>query len=122
MNELDSIELGKVCERPWGRWVVLEFGDNYRVKRFEVDLGKRFSLQHHNFRVETWLVVSGKFMITLDEKQFEAVPGDLIEVALKVKHRAEGLADGTNAIIEIWRGDKLSEDDIVRYEDDYGRK
>lgn len=121
MNPLDNIEIGKTCIRPWGRWAVLEYGEKYRVKRFELDYGKRFSLQHHNSRVETWMVVEGSFKITLDDKVFDAVPGDTIVVALKVKHRAEGTSQGNNVIIEIWHGDWLSEDDIVRYDDDYGR-
>jgi len=121
MHPLDSIEIHKICERPWGRWVVLEYGKNYRVKRFEIDFGKRFSLQHHNYRVETWMVVEGSFKITLDDKTFVSVPGDTIIVALNVKHRAEGASEGNNVMIEIWHGTNLTEEDIVRYEDDYGR-
>ncbi len=121
MNQVGEVEIGKVYERPWGRYIVLELQDGYLVKRIEVDAGKRFSLQHHERRSEHWFIASGDFKITVDDKIFEAKPGDSIDIKIRQKHRAECVGGSTGIFIEVQRGDYLGEDDIVRYEDDYGR-
>lgn len=120
-SRVGEVEINKVYDRPWGRYIVLELGEGYLVKRIEVDAGKRFSLQHHNRRTENWIVVSGDFKVTLDDKIINMFPGDSVIIQIGQKHRAECISETTGVFIEVQRGDYLGEDDIVRYEDDFGR-
>lgn len=118
---IGNVEIGKVYERPWGRYIVLEFEGNHLVKRIEVDPGRRFSLQLHNRRSEIWTIVSGRLKVTLDDRQFEAGVGEVVQINIRQIHRAECISNATAVFIEVQHGDYLAEDDIVRFEDDYGR-
>lgn len=122
IDSLSVIEIGKSYERPWGRYIVLEIGEKYLVKRIEVDPGKRFSLQYHNFRHEVWAFVAGEGRVTLDDRESNARTGDVVEIKIKQVHRCECISDTKAVFIEIQRGEELREDDIVRLSDDYGRK
>ena len=120
-------------DRPWGRWeeYINEAGapgeEGYRVKRIIVSPGARLSLQSHQHRSEHWVVVQGSGMLTLGDTVEEAeersvTPGDTIFIAQGAVHRiANPEGNDTDLIfIETQRGD-CREEDIERYEDDYGR-
>ncbi len=108
-------------ERPWGRYQVLEEGETYKVKRIEVDPGKRLSLQSHNKRSEYWVVVKGPAGIVLDDKDFLLDEGKMVHIPIGVKHRLYNKNDYTIKVIEVQYGTYFGEDDIIRYEDDYKR-
>lgn len=108
--------------RPWGSWHVLEEGDGYKVKRIVVDPHARLSYQYHHQRAEHWVVVAGKATCVVDGETTIVGPGECVDVALGQAHRISNDEDETLVIVEVQRGDYTGEDDIVRLEDDYGRK
>jgi mannose-6-phosphate isomerase-like protein (cupin superfamily) len=108
-------------QRPWGAWHVLDEGPGYKVKRIEVRPGERLSYQTHEHRAEHWAVVQGTATCTLDGEMVEIKTGGSIDVGIGVPHRIANLHDEDLVVIEVQRGDYTGEDDIVRYDDDYGR-
>ncbi len=108
-------------ERPWGSFTVLDEGQNYKVKRIEVLPGKRLSYQKHKHRVEHWMVVAGTGKVTLDGQEVTVRTGETIDIPLGAAHRIENPETEKLIFIEIQRGSYLGEDDIVRFEDDFGR-
>lgn len=114
--------MGLVSEtRPWGSWHVLEEGDGYKVKRLHVTPGCRLSYQRHEQRAEHWVVVSGVATCTVDGDEFTVQAGGCVDVPLGAKHRLANDGDVELTIIEVQRGPYTGEDDIERFEDDYGR-
>lgn len=111
----------KFDRRPWGTFTVLDEGSNYKVKRIEVLSGKRLSYQKHAQRAEHWFVVQGEAKVTLDGKDHIVRVGEDVDIAIGTAHRVENEGSETLIFIEVQRGDYLGEDDIVRFEDDYGR-
>ena len=109
-------------QRPWGAWHVLDEGAGYKVKRIEVRPGQRLSYQCHTRRAEHWAVVRGTATCTLDGETFEVKSGDSVDVGIGTRHRLANLHDEELVVIEVQRGDYTGEDDIVRLDDDYGRK
>jgi mannose-6-phosphate isomerase len=108
--------------RPWGWFETLAEGPDYRVKRLYLTPGRRISLQRHGHRSEHWVVVSGSGLLTCGDDSLVAAPGTALFIPVAAIHRAEAHADATGLeIIEVQRGSWLSEDDIERFEDDYGR-
>lgn len=108
-------------ERPWGNYTVLHTDDTYQVKKLVVNPGKRISLQSHKFRAEHWFIVSGQGIAELEGNEVEVAPGDSVDVPIGSKHR---IASGTVEpliFIEVQTGSSFSEDDIIRYDDDFGR-
>lgn len=109
-------------ERPWGSYTVLDEGAGYKVKRITVHAGKRLSYQRHARREEHWLVVEGTGRVTLDDEDFDVIPGAAVDVPVEAAHRiANTGTDEPLTFIEVQRGDYLGEDDIFRLEDDFGR-
>ncbi|MEB3199091.1 MAG: phosphomannose isomerase type II C-terminal cupin domain [Synechococcaceae cyanobacterium] len=109
-------------QRPWGWFETLGEGSGYRVKRLFLNPGQRLSLQRHSHRSEHWVVVSGRGRLTCDDALLPAEPGISLFIPTSAIHRAEAEADSPGLeIIEVQRGDWLSEDDIERFADDYGR-
>ena len=108
--------------RPWGSFTVLDEGDGYKVKRIEVLEGKRLSYQKHSRRAEHWMVVAGEAKVTLDGREIRVPCGETVDVPVGALHRVENTGRETLVFIEVQRGDYLGEDDIVRVEDDFGRK
>jgi len=106
---------------PWGRWIVLDEGDHYKVKRFEVHPGRRMSYQRHARRQEHWRIVHGEGRVTLDGEEIAVSAGDGVEIPVETAHRIENTGARALVVIEVQQGDYLGEDDIVRLEDDYGR-
>ncbi len=108
--------------RPWGRFEVLREEPKYKLKRIEINPGQRLSYQKHLKRKEHWMVVQGKAVVTLDGGKFELDEGMHIDIPRESMHRIANPGDGPLVFIEIQQGDYFGEDDVVRFEDDYGRK
>ena len=107
-------------ERPWGWFETLAEGAGYRVKRLWIRRGQRISRQRHHHRSEHWVVVAGSGAMELDGQSIGLEPGSVALIPQGAVHRAA--AQGTDLeIIEVQRGDWLSEDDIERLADDFGR-
>jgi mannose-1-phosphate guanylyltransferase/mannose-6-phosphate isomerase len=107
--------------RPWGSYTVLEEGPGYKVKRVTVNPGGRLSLQLHHQRSEHWVVISGTARVTCGERVFDLEKGQSMGVPKETKHRLENPGSEVLHIIEVQNGPYLGEDDIVRFQDDYGR-
>ncbi len=107
--------------RPWGNYVVLTDEPDHKVKRITVLPGKRLSLQSHERRNEHWYVVSGQAVVTLDDREIALGPGGSVDIPTAARHRMANAGTGPMVFIEVQRGDYFGEDDIRRYEDDYGR-
>ena len=108
-------------ERPWGRYYVIHDEINYKLKRIEVEPGQRLSYQYHNKRSETWIVIKGTALVTINDNTLEYYAGDTIIIPLKAKHRIENKSNSLLVFIEVQTGDYFGEDDIIRIEDDYNR-
>lgn len=122
MNTTAVLEELKYDCRPWGSYTVLDEGAGFKVKRIEVSPSKRLSYQKHRFRAEHWLIVQGTARVTLNDEIFDLKPGEAIDIAIGDKHRVENPdATKTLVFIEVQRGSYLGEDDIIRFEDDFGR-
>ena len=112
----------KVSTPPWGKWEVLLEEPSYKVKRVTVLPGKRLSYQKHLRRSEHWMVVKGKGLVTLDNKEMHVEKGHTVDIAQEVVHRIANICEEDLTFIEIQQGEYFGEDDIIRLEDDYGRK
>jgi len=114
-------DAGSGERRPWGEFVILDDGPAAKVKRITVEPRQRLSYQSHDKRSEHWIVVEGTAIVTLDDVDHSVEPGGTIEIPVHTKHRVRN--DGTTPVvfIEVQTGTYFGEDDIVRYEDDYGR-
>jgi len=108
--------------RPWGGYEVLIDELGYKVKRLVVKSGKRCSYQAHHRRAEHWFVVQGTATATVDDKEITLKAGDSIDIPIGVKHRICGTGDNETILIEVQTGTYFGEDDIVRFEDDFGRE
>lgn len=107
--------------RPWGSYTVLEEGPGYKVKRVTVNPGGRLSLQLHHRRSEHWVVITGIARVTRGEEVYDLTVGESTAIPVETKHRLENPGRETLHIIEVQNGPYLGEDDIVRFQDDYGR-
>ncbi len=109
-------------QRPWGNYMVLDEGEDYKVKRIEVLPGKRLSYQKHARRSEHWFVIRGIAKITLNDVKNLVKKGESVDIPVGTAHRVENPeAEETLVFIETQTGDYFGEDDIVRLEDDFGR-
>jgi glycosyltransferase involved in cell wall biosynthesis/quercetin dioxygenase-like cupin family protein len=107
--------------RPWGYYEVLSEAPDHKVKRIVVWPGKRLSLQRHTRRSEQWTIVSGHPVVTLGEEEISLNPGDSIRIPLGARHRVANPGDIPVLFVEVQLGDYMGEDDIERFEDDFGR-
>jgi len=107
--------------RPWGFYSVIKESSGYKIKIIEVNPGASLSLQMHNHRSEHWVVLSGEARITRDEEIITLNPGESVDIPVQAKHRLENKGEVPLSIVEIQRGDYLEEDDIIRFDDVYGR-
>ncbi len=108
--------------RPWGTYTVLEEGACYKIKRIMVHPKSKLSLQSHTKRSEHWVVVSGTARVTCGESVYSISANQSTFVPMGVKHRLENPTDEPLQLIEVQSGNYLGEDDITRYQDDYGRQ
>lgn len=107
--------------RPWGTYQSVDNGESFQVKRIVVKPGKKLSLQMHHKRAEHWVVVKGTATVTRGEDVFELRENESTFIPLGVKHRLENATTEPLEIIEVQSGTYLGEDDIVRFDDDFGR-
>ena len=105
--------MSEIINRPWGTYETILEGDNYKVK---------LSLQSHKHRSEHWIVVGGNGVVSLNEKKINVKKDDCVYIKIGDKHRMSNNSNEDVVFIEVQNGDYLGEDDIIRYEDDYGRK
>ena len=108
--------------RPWGSYDSIDAGDRFQVKRLSVKPGGVLSLQMHHHRAEHWIVVSGTARITCDEKTFLLSENQSTYIPVGSTHRIENPGKVALHIVEVQSGSYLGEDDIVRFEDNYGRQ
>ena len=113
--------LHREVHRPWGSYDSIDQDEGFQVKRIKVKPGGRLSLQSHRHRAEHWIVVRGTARVTRDNDVFELHANQSTYIPLGAKHRLENPGTEVLELIEVQSGDYLGEDDIVRYEDVYGR-
>jgi mannose-1-phosphate guanylyltransferase len=114
-------ELHREVYRPWGKYDSVDHGDRYQVKRITVEPGQKLSVQMHKYRAEHWVVVSGTALVTNNGETFALHENESTYIPIGAIHALENPCDVPLEIIEIQSGSYLGEDDIVRYEDNYGR-
>jgi mannose-1-phosphate guanylyltransferase/mannose-6-phosphate isomerase len=107
--------------RPWGAYESIDNGDSFQVKHITVNPGAKLSLQMHHKRAEHWIVVSGTAQVTCDDKVFPLRENESTYIPLGSRHRLENTGTEPLHLIEVQSGSYLGEDDIVRFEDTYGR-
>jgi len=118
-TELHNIHL--TVHRPWGTYTILEDTPKYKIKRIEVQPGKRLSLQKHFHRNEHWTIVSGTATVTIEDKTFTLRSNESTYIKMGDLHRLANEGKVPVVMIEAQIGDYLGEDDIVRIEDDFKR-
>lgn len=116
-----SYKLHRTVSRPWGTYTVLEQGDRYKIKRIEVKPGASLSLQMHHHRSEHWIVVRGAAQIVNGEQTILINTNESTYIPAGHKHRLENPGVIDLVMIEVQSGEYLGEDDIVRFQDVYGR-
>ena len=117
----DTQMVHKTVYRPWGFYTVIAAGKGFQTKIIHVNKGQKLSVQSHNHRSEHWVVLSGMAKVVLEGKDHILSPGHSIDIPVKAIHSLQNPFEEDIEIIEVQKGDILSEDDIVRYEDMYGR-
>lgn len=117
----DTQKVHKTVYRPWGFYTVIAEGKGFQTKLIHVNPGQQLSLQSHEYRSEHWVVLSGNAKVILEGKEHILSPGHSIDIAVKAIHSLQNPYETPIEIIEVQKGDILSEDDIIRYEDIYGR-
>ncbi|MFL9710438.1 mannose-1-phosphate guanylyltransferase/mannose-6-phosphate isomerase [Methylobacillus sp. Pita1] len=114
-------ELHRTVQRPWGAYTVLEEGINFKIKRISVNPGASLSMQMHHHRSEHWVVVSGVARITNGDREVTLTENESTYIPKTHRHRLSNPGDVPLHIIEVQCGEYVGEDDIVRFEDTYGR-
>jgi mannose-1-phosphate guanylyltransferase/mannose-6-phosphate isomerase len=107
--------------RPWGTYDSIESGERFQVKRIVVEPGAALSLQMHYHRAEHWIVVRGTARVTRGEESFLLTENESTYIPPGTRHRLENPGKLPLELIEVQSGSYLGEDDIVRFEDAYGR-
>ncbi|MEE9922418.1 MAG: mannose-1-phosphate guanylyltransferase/mannose-6-phosphate isomerase [Brucella anthropi] len=117
----EAAKLHRTAHRPWGTYTVLEEGDGFKIKRIEVKSGRRLSLQAHHHRSEHWIVVSGTAKVTNGDREILLTTNQSTYIPCGFRHRLENPGILPLVLIEVQSGEYLGEDDIVRFDDVYGR-
>ena len=117
----EAYAAGQSDRRPWGDWTVLDCGPGYVVKRIRVTPGGILSLQRHRHRAEQWVIVAGAAEVTRGSEVVALAAGQTTDIALGQVHRIANPGSADLVFIEVQMGAVLSEDDIERLEDRYGR-
>jgi len=117
----DTIKLHKTVFRPWGYYTCMNQGKGYLTKTICVLPKQKLSVQSHEHRSEHWVVLEGCALVLKDGKEYNIDAGGSIDIPVGVKHSLQNPYDKDLKVIEVQKGDYLSEDDIIRYEDCYGR-
>ncbi len=111
----------KTVFRPWGWYTCLADGEGYLTKVICVSPKQKLSIQSHNHRSEHWVVLEGHAKVVLNDKDYLLEAGQSIDIPVQAKHSLQNPYEEELKIIEVQKGDYISEDDIIRYEDIYGR-
>lgn len=119
-NRIERIDHRRVY-RPWGSYESVDQGERFQVKRIVVNPGAKLSLQMHYHRAEHWVVVKGTAKVTQGDQTFILTENQSTYIPLGVRHRLENPGKLPLEIIEVQSGSYLGEDDIVRFDDSYGR-
>ncbi|MGZ8258767.1 MAG: cupin domain-containing protein, partial [Methylotenera sp.] len=114
-------EIHQTVYRPWGSYTVLEESINFKIKRIVVNPGAKLSMQMHKHRSEHWVVVSGTATISNNEIEFTLQENQSTYISKTHRHRLANNSSELLSIIEVQCGDYVGEDDIVRFDDNYGR-
>jgi len=107
--------------RPWGSYTVMEDSERYKIKKIRVIPGKTLSLQFHLHRSEHWVMVTGTACVQVGDKKFYLHQGESTFISPGIKHRLSNPGKFALEIIEVQLGEYVGEDDIIRFEDGYGR-
>jgi len=119
-NRLES-EVHRKVYRPWGYYDLVDHGDRHNAKRIVVNVGAKLSVQKHHHRAEHWIVVKGTALVTRGEEQILLTENESTYIPLGVVHSLENPGVIPLEMIEVQSGSYLGEDDIIRYDDKYGR-
>lgn len=120
-NQVNEYEPGASDVRPWGKWTVLATGDGYAVKEIVVNPGEVLSLQSHQHRAEHWIVIEGTAEVTSGDTIIRREANETAFIPVGARHRIANVGEMPMRFIEVQTGGILSEDDIERFEDRYGR-
>ncbi len=120
-NKSETIESHKTVFRPWGYYTCLNGGQGWLTKIINVSPGHKLSLQSHNHRSEHWVVLEGSATVILDGEKHIMQKRQSINIPVKAKHSLQNLTKEPLKILEVQKGEYIAEDDIIRYEDMYGR-
>ena len=119
--QAESSKCKKRDYRPWGFYEILSERPDHKVKRITVYPGKRLSLQCHQKRSEHWHIIQGHAVVTLDDQEISLGKGESVDIFRGGIHRIANSSHEEMIFIEIQQGDYFGEDDIERFEDDFGR-
>ena len=119
-NFQEAIEQRKVF-RPWGHFISIEKDIGWQIKKIEVKVGESISLQKHHHRSEHWIIVKGTALVEIDDSKKLIVENQSAYIPLGATHRLSNPGKVPLVLIEVQTGEYLSEDDIVRIDDKYGR-
>ena len=114
-------EFHRVVYRPWGHYDSIDNGERHQVKRITVKPGEKLSVQMHHHRAEHWVVVAGTAVVTRDEETLTLSENESVYLPIGCVHALENRGKIPLELIEVQSGSYLGEDDIVRFEDRYGR-
>ena len=114
-------QLNREVYRPWGKYDSIDSGERYQAKRITVKPGAKLSVQMHHHRAEHWIVVSGTALVTNGDKTFLLSENESTYIPVGIVHALENPGKVDLELIEVQSGSYLGEDDIVRFEDRYGR-
>ena len=117
----EAAEFHKTVYRPWGSFSILEDAPDCKVKRLVVKPGQVLSLQMHHKRAEHWTVIKGVAKVRLGDREFLLKPNESTYIPIETQHRLENPGNEDVHLIEVQTGEYFGEDDIIRYEDIYGR-
>lgn len=120
-EERVEVEIHPKVYRPWGAYETIDMEDRFQVKRITVNPGQALSLQMHRHRAEHWVVVKGQAQVTRGEDKFQLGENESTYIPAGTRHRLENPGTEPLELIEVQSGSYLGEDDIVRFEDAYGR-
>jgi mannose-1-phosphate guanylyltransferase/mannose-6-phosphate isomerase len=116
-----EVDLHREVFRPWGKYDAIDHGNRYQVKHITVKPGAKLSVQMHHHRAEHWVVVSGSALVRNGDKEFMVTENESTYIPVGVIHSLENPGKIPLELIEVQSGSYLGEDDIVRFEDKYGR-
>lgn len=116
------LESPVTVKRPWGNFTILQDSSNYKVKKLEITVGKKLSLQYHKKRQEHWTVVEGLARVQIEDKISNLSRNETAYVPAGSRHRLENIGQSPLVLIETQIGTYFGEDDIIRIEDDWGRE